>query len=308
LTFASAGASEYRAINDFRAVANEVQRSEERVGPEHVLVALDIDNTLLAMDEPLGSEQWFDWQVYLLNKDPTSPQLVASTFEGLLEVQGRLYELGRMHPPQSDLPSIIKDIQSRRVATIVLTARGNEFRASTERELSRNGYRFSTSELAVRNASGINILPTEISMPAEPRFINQQLSTSKSNSPRQISYAHGIMMVAGQNKGKVLLALLRQSEHDIKAVVFIDNRAETVAGVYSELVQQGIDVTALQYQREDHQIQAFQYGTKDEVVSRWARLGQSPTSAQADLPVAPPCVPQAVETIWSGDYSECCPP
>ena len=132
LTFASAGASEYRAINDFRAVANEVQRSEERVGPEHVLVALDIDNTLLAMDEPLGSEQWFDWQVYLLNKDPTSPQLVASTFEGLLEVQGRLYELGRMHPPQSDLPSIIKDIQSRRVATIVLTARGNEFRASTE--------------------------------------------------------------------------------------------------------------------------------------------------------------------------------
>jgi Protein of unknown function (DUF2608) len=308
LTIASAGASEYRAINDFKEAASAVERSAQRFGPGHVLMALDIDNTLLAMDEALGSEQWFDWQVYLLNNEPTSPQLVANTFEGLLEVQGRLFDLGRMHPPQGDLPLIVKEIQSHRIATIVLTARGKEFRPSTERELSRNGYGFSTSELAVRNVSGGIFRPTEFSQAAGQRLANQQLLASSSDLPRPVSYAHGIMMVAGQNKGKMLVALLRQAKHEIKAVVFIDNRAETVAGVFSELAQLGVDVTALQYQHEDRQIQAFQYGTKNEVESRWSQLSKSPRDARPEMQAAPECSRDATDILWYGGQNESCPP
>ena len=57
----------------------------------------------MAMDNDLGSDQWFEWQKYLLENEPKSPHLVAKTFDGLLEAQGILYNLGHMHPPQAEL-------------------------------------------------------------------------------------------------------------------------------------------------------------------------------------------------------------
>ena len=68
--------------------------TSNKYGAEHVLLVVDIDNTMLAMNRPLGSDQWFEWQDYLLKNEPDSPYLVADTFDGLLEVQGLLYNLG----------------------------------------------------------------------------------------------------------------------------------------------------------------------------------------------------------------------
>ena len=91
----------------------------EKYGPEHVLLVCDLDNTLMAMNHPLGSDQWFEWQRYLIDHDPKSPYRVADTFPGLLDAQGVLYNLGRMHPTQPDLPELMgkaagsRDIDAR---------------------------------------------------------------------------------------------------------------------------------------------------------------------------------------------------
>ncbi len=45
-------------------------------GPEQMLVVLDIDNTLLAMEQDLGSDQWYYWQEDLEAENPCSPLLV----------------------------------------------------------------------------------------------------------------------------------------------------------------------------------------------------------------------------------------
>ncbi len=118
--------------------ADAVLRTEEYVaqyGAGQVLLVLDIDNTLLASDTALGSDQWFDWQEYLLAQEPDSPQLVANDFPGLLNAQGLLFTLGSMHPPQADLPELIREVQATGVKTLVLTSRGDEFRTATSREL-----------------------------------------------------------------------------------------------------------------------------------------------------------------------------
>src|SRR6185295_4497566 len=114
-------------IDDFQEVGAVAARYADQFGPEHVLVAVDIDNTILANDQVLGSEQWFDWQEYLMKYEPESPQLVAKDLPGLLDASGLLYTLGHMHPPQKNLPDIIKQVQARGIATIVLTSRGDEF-------------------------------------------------------------------------------------------------------------------------------------------------------------------------------------
>ena len=58
-------------------------------GAANVLVVLDIDNTLLATDQDLGGDAWFNWQAGLLKSEPKSEHLVAKSFGGLLRVQGK---------------------------------------------------------------------------------------------------------------------------------------------------------------------------------------------------------------------------
>lgn len=79
-------------------------------------------------------------------------------------------------------------------------------------------------------------------------------------------------MTAGQHKGVMLVTLLHRAEREIKAVVFVDNRADHVAGAFAELIQRGIDVTGFVYQKEDDNIQAFDFGSKDDVTCRWKQL------------------------------------
>ena len=86
----AAPASELRPTDDFAEVAAAVDRYVDEFGAEHVLLALDIDNTVMSMDTDLGSDHWFEWQNYLLKNEPHSRFLVAKTFDGLLEVQGML--------------------------------------------------------------------------------------------------------------------------------------------------------------------------------------------------------------------------
>src|SRR5688572_5257239 len=78
-------ASEITATDDFQNVAAAVTRYADAVGSERVLLVLDIDNTLLAMNQDLGSDQWFEWQRFLLEHQPRSNDLVVDSFEELLE-------------------------------------------------------------------------------------------------------------------------------------------------------------------------------------------------------------------------------
>src|SRR5689334_15409715 len=77
-------AGELTDVADFAEIGATVEQYTHKIKPEKVLLVLDIDNTLLAMDTPLGSDQWFEWQRYLIDHDPSSKYLVAPTFEGLL--------------------------------------------------------------------------------------------------------------------------------------------------------------------------------------------------------------------------------
>ncbi len=281
-------AAEFRLINDFRDVVGVVDAYATQFGPQNVLLVVDIDNTLLAMDEPLGSEQWFDWQVYLLKNEPHSPQLVANSFQGILDVQGRLYNLGSMHPPQPDLPSIVAALQDRGVPAIVLTSRGDDFRPATERELTRNGFDFARSALPTRDEIDSLYMPYDPTRPAAAGISAREISTLKLDSPKPVSYLNGIMMTSGQHKGIMLVTLLHRATHKIKAVVVVDNRPDHVAGMYDQMLNDGVEAAGLVYQREDDNIKKFSYGSKDAVTAEWQRLSQNTKSVAKEPEVSVP--------------------
>lgn len=267
-----AWALELRPTKDFRDVAAAVERFADQYGPEHVLLVLDIDNTLMSMNNDLGSDHWFEWQSYLLKHEPDSPYLVADTFDGLLDVQGILYNLGHMHPPQPDLPEIIQGVQKRGISTIILTSRGPEFRVATERELKRNGYDLAANALQVRGVPGGTYLAYDPEDPESDGLLPKEVRLLDLKDPRPVSYENGVFMTAGQHKGIMLLTLLHHAKPEIKAIVYADDNVRHVGNVFSSAVDRNLDAAVFQYQREDPIVQRFNYGSKDDVTRRWHRL------------------------------------
>jgi hypothetical protein len=262
------------ASDDFRDVAAAALRYADKFGPEHVLLVVDIDNTLLAMNQDLGSDQWFEWQSHLLDHEPQSKHLVADSFEGLLEAQGLLFNLGRMHPPQPDLPRLIRRLQNLGVYTLVLTSRGDEFRAATQRELERSGYDFAASALGVKGLPRGTYLPYDLKNLEADGLSQRDVAAFGLTGPRPVSYENGIYMTAGQQKGAMLRAILHHALPDIRAIVYADDHIRHVAYVFAAMAGQGREITVFHYTHEEPRVKRFQYGDKDDVGRRWRRLNR----------------------------------
>lgn len=281
-----ASAIELRPTKEFADVAAAVKRQIEKYGPEHVLLVLDIDNTIMSMNQDLGSDHWFEWQNFLLQNEPNSPFLVSDDFEGLLEVQGILYNLSRMHPPEATQPALIADLQKQGIATIILTSRGPEYRVATERELQRCGYDIAATALSVRDVPGGAYLAFDPAKPEQDGLTADEIKTYKLDEPRPVSYEDGVFMTAGQHKGIMLLTLLHHTDREVKAVVYVDDNVRHVGNVFSAALARKLDISSFQYQHEDVRVQRFQYGDKSEVTRGWHRLRDTIDAVFAEPAVA----------------------
>lgn len=264
---------------DFVRVVDQVAEFAARHTAAGVLLVVDIDNTLLAMNQHLGSDQWFTWQDGLLKSDPDSPHLVAEDFPGLLEVQGTLFALSGMHPPEPDLPEHIKAIQDMGVTTVVLTSRSDDFRNAAQRELARNGYDFAKSALRIDERRGV-FLPFDPALPDAHGLSADIIETIKDRlSP--VSYSGGIYMTAGQHKGHMLQTLLaraipddgaRHESRTFRAVVFVDDHQKHTQRVHDALADSPMDLATIRYSREDGNVAAFEASDKRQEVNGWRRL------------------------------------
>ena len=90
--------------NSLAYVVEDAQELAKIHGAERVLVVFDIDNTLMAMEQGLGSDQWYDWQSKLQLADPCDARLVSDR----LAVQGALYYVSAMRPTQADAAQLVQ--------------------------------------------------------------------------------------------------------------------------------------------------------------------------------------------------------
>lgn len=266
---------------DFRVVVNRVRREARLSGAEHVLLVLDIDNTLLAMDQDLGSDQWFNWQQGLLKDSPKSPALVADDFTGLLRAQGRLFSLSRMHPPERDLPPFVREIQEFGGPVMVLTSRGPEFRDAAERELKRNGYDFADSAPKITRTPRGRFKPFA---PAYPeRFGLSAVEVEQLRAPDWVTYSAGILMVAGQHKGFMLKTLLARSTQQVSTIVFVDDHEKHTQRMHDAFANTRIKVVTFRYSREDTHVRQFRAANKASVTQSWKTLERA-TQRALELP------------------------
>lgn len=219
---------------DLADVAVDAVALAEKTGKEQVLVVFDMDNTILAMEQGLGADQWYEWQKDLDKNDRCSVQNVGDRFA----VQGALYFASAMRPTQGDAARQVKNIQNNGIPVIVLTSRGADYRLQTFRELRRNGYSFSHSAIGPAGGYEQSFIPVE--------------------DGRMSRYEDGVFMTAGQHKGQMLHALLQKTGTALPAViVMVDDKQKNLDAVKETFGALEVPVHAWRYTGEDENVEGF---------------------------------------------------
>ena len=217
--------------DDLTMVTKTALQLADRRGRDQVLVVFDIDNTLLAMEQGLGSDQWYYWQKDLAKDDPCSGDLVNNRFS----VQGAIYFASAMRPTQPDAAQQIRRLQDAGLTVIALTSRGPDYSLQTFRELRRNGFSFWPGALPPKRGYSGPFIPE--------------------GGTRAALYQDGVLLTAGQHKGDMLKALLdKTGTGQLAVIVMADDKAENLQAVMETFEGSGTAVHAWRYSREDSNV------------------------------------------------------
>ena len=258
-------AQDITPTRDFNAVKAAALDLAKDLGAANILLVFDVDNTLLAMNQDLGSDQWYRWQSGLPKESPAK-------IADLLAAQGLMFSLSGMHPPQRDLPEIIRDLQNAGFTTLVLTSRGTEFRSATERELSRR-YDLRKSALSPPDGYGGAFLPLD---PLAPQPAAPDPANAAPAVP--VSYQNGVFMTAGQNKGVMLRCLLAKTGRSFKMVLMVDDGDRNLTNVQAALREWAasqktpLGFRGFLYKAEDGNIGRFEESDKTAVAVQYEKL------------------------------------
>jgi len=232
--------------DDLEMVADWAIRMAKDHGRENVLVVFDIDNTLLAMEQDLGSDQWYYWQKDLAASDPCNPMVVGDRFA----VQGAVFYASAMRATQPNAAEQVRRIQDAGIPTIALTSRGTDYRLQTFRELRRQDISFWPTAIPPRRGWSEDFVPAGVERPAR--------------------YEDGVFLTAGQHKGEMLKALLDKAGVPWPALVIIaDDKAHNLKDMMEAFTGSGTWVHAWRYTREDAVVAAFD---PEEAASQWNEL------------------------------------
>jgi hypothetical protein len=235
-----------RETNSLAYVVEDAQSLAKIHGTERVLVVFDIDNTLMAMEQGLGSDQWYDWQSKLQLADPCDARLVGDR----LAVQGALFYVSAMRPTQADAAQLVQRLQDDGLNVIALTSRGPDFQLATFRELRRNGFSFYESAIGPRRGYPDDFVPE--------------------GGSRNARYEDGVFLTAGQHKGDMLHALLEKTGTPSPAIIVMaDDKERNLQAVLESFKGTGTAVHAWRYTREDGAVSSFD---REKATELWLQI------------------------------------
>jgi len=244
--FASA---QHNDANSYKEINNFILEMGKKYGPSHVLVAYDLDTTLLTSDVYIGSEAWFNWQSSLLGTK--SKYLVSNNFDTMLQDSFIVMMFTKMHPTEAYIPSDLNNYQELGFKLMVLTARGANIRGITDANLKDNNMFNCFNEAKPANGFAGDYIPFNINNPQEYGLTKEELKYfNQGHNPRPVSFYNGIFSACGNNKGLMLQTLLKKADiKGIKCIVFVDNTQKNDNDVYDTFTKfyKDIDIETFTY-------------------------------------------------------------
>lgn len=207
-------------IETIEAMAPAVDRAlrfARKHGPDRVLVVFDIDSTLLF--DPTGG--------------PDLDPLEESDPVRFRQVERAMMGLKSLAPTEPGLTGELARLEAAGIATFAMTARGEDMRDMTHRELDAHRIAFPLAPecgppLCVRRGR----LGPDVVMAAARAVLGQgELDRVGFARGRTISVSDGVMMATGLDKGVLTRVLLASLGGRHRAVVFVDDAQKNVDNV-----------------------------------------------------------------------------
>lgn len=170
--------------------------TKEGLQKKDVLVVFDIDNTLLKSDQDLGGDLWYNWQ--RSNNITDDAKLSTNClFDIAVPLLTRRNSYSLVEGDSTK--AVFLDLSTKYTA-IALTSRSPELRIDTERALASN-----------------NLI-----------FKDTKFTSTYYKYDSKLSYANGIFMTTGQNKGDMLKQLLGAQLLNYKYIFFVDDGEKNI--------------------------------------------------------------------------------
>lgn len=211
------------SANSFETVKQVILQQKD---PHHLLLALDDDDTLTMLPCPspshcqyLGGPVWYTWQSKL---PATSKERIWKTFPELLHIANFLYVSSKSVLVDPAIPDALHAASNQGAHIIVVTDRGYAMTGATEQEFTKDNI-FKSIEKSAIETPGDHI--------SYPGFYFPQKWGD--HTPRRIAYLHGVLYVAGQNKGVMIQQLLAKTNQTkkIQTIIFVDDTLQNVKDV-----------------------------------------------------------------------------
>lgn len=237
---------------NFQSTADAIEKLTRELGisPSEVLVVHDIDNTLLAHDHDLGSDQWFRWQASLI--ETRSKYKIANNFEELLVWYNEALKspLATTHLTDPNINHVLNTYKNIGYSMMALTARGPESLEPTLRELKRNRISYAYNAPIQKITIKGHIKPL-----AKP-----------------VTYINGLALINGQDKGELIKYLINESKKSYQLVVIVDDSPKNVVNVHRAFQNTGIHTLGVRFASEDKNVAKFFRNNKIQVFESFKNL------------------------------------
>lgn len=252
-------ASEKLTTDSFVEIEKKVLSLGKKYGVKNVLVAIDIDNTLMYLPQNFGSDQWFYWQSKNCIGKKKAPDFCTTTsFGELLDLQGKIFAVSNMLPTHYKTVDVVANLQKKGYKVILLTSRGKEFRSATYRALRMNNMWFKKSAIGPKGGFPSHYKPYNLKNLKASGITKEESIVAKLKKPRSVSYMDGVFMGAGQHKGIMLKSLIHKTKTKFKAIVFADDHKKHTKSMHQIFTKKkGIELVTFRYSKIDPMVKAF---------------------------------------------------
>jgi len=195
---------------------------------EGVLLLYDIDNTLITLDQTLGTDQWFVPRFAQLQKElGDSRQALNKALTEWTAVQC----ISKVHEVENGASAMIKSQQEDGVMCMALTTRGLAISERTVDQLHSIGVDFT------------------VTAPLKGNLVFHTTDT--------IIYRDGILFNSGTHKGDALVEFFHQIGFIPKKLVFINDKYKHLTSVEEGCNRLGIPIVGLRVNFLDEVVNAF---------------------------------------------------
>jgi FMN phosphatase YigB (HAD superfamily) len=279
------GKIEALATSDMNVVAKKVRELSKIYGAQNVLVVFDIDNTILAGKDELGSDQWFSWQEKLLAEpsikdEERSKYLLSTDFGFLLRAQGALFQTGSMRiagPPEKT-KQLFKQIKNQGSPMFALTSRGPEFAYVTIRELLKNSLSFdhkaNDSFKVIRRFFYPSPAYNPETVSRDYQFSEEEVQKFKLTKSRNAYFVDGVFYTSGLHKGAMLRIFLKESGLQPKAIIFVDDKDYHNTRMQDAFKNLPFHLVTFHYQAEDNAVEQFHKAPKQKIHDLWLKFNR----------------------------------